>query len=480
MRNQRPELSSAVLDSLIESVAMIDARGVIVGVNQAWRNFASSNHGECTQFFVGQDYLAICERASRHGDDPIAIAMYEGLRGVLEGRLESFSLEYPCHGPTEQRWFTAHVTRCQYAAEPSFVIAHEDITVRKLAELKVERTERMLRLLLEALPIGVWLTDADGTVIHTNAAGLQIWSGGGDHPEPWPKQGRRLTDNSGFDCRDWAAAASLSSGEPCPEEALLVEGPGGQRKVLLHATVPLKDAEGQVTGAVIVDRDITRRHAADEQLRLAKLEADQANHALAAALVREQAAARSDELTGLANRRHLYALGSHLFSLARRYQQPLAVIMFDLDHFKMINDRHGHQIGDRTLQRIARLAELQLRSVDLLARYGGEEFVIALPQTGASGALEVAERIRCLIAEQVLTLDRVQLQATISAGIAEISSSDDSLDRLIGRADTALYLAKNGGRNRCVLAVDARPTSQERHDRSPIENAVMASPSGPH
>lgn len=449
MRNQRPELSSAVLDSLMESVAMIDARGVIVGVNQAWRSFAGDNGGECSRHYVGEDYLATCQRASVEGRDPIATAMHAGLKDVLEGKLESFSLEYPCHSPAEQRWFTAHITRCQGSETPRFVIAHEDITFRKLAELKVEQAERSLRLILEALPIGVWLTDNDGNIVQSNAAGQRIWSGADG--TPWPRRGRRLVDDLPFGTADWAAASSLRSGEPCAEEALLIEGPDGQRKVLLHATVPLKDAAGVVTGAVIIDHDISGRHAADEQLRLAKLAADQANRALAAALVREQSAARSDELTGLANRRHLFEFGSQLFELAQQQGKPLSLVMFDLDHFKGINDRHGHQGGDLTLQHVARMAETQLRSTDLLARYGGEEFAILLPDTTLDGALQVAERVRAVIADQALQLGETPLQVTVSVGIAGMSGRDDRLDRLIGRADAALYEAKNSGRNRCVV-----------------------------
>lgn len=452
MRNQTPELSGLVLDSLTESVAMIDASGVIIGVNAAWRDFAGDNGGECGQYYVGQDYLAACKRAHELHEDESARAMYEGLKSVLDGDRSSFSIEYPCHAPDQPRWFVAHVTRCRDTPIPRFVVAHEDVTVRKLAELKVERTERMLRLLLEALPIGVWLTDAEGAIVHTNAAGQQIWSSADVAADSWSRQGRRLADDSAFDENDWAAATSLRTGEACAEEALLIQGPDGQRKVLLHATVPIKDAAGVVTGAVIVDRDITSRHALDEKLRQANLEADEANRALAAALFREQASARSDELTGLANRRHLFTAGSHLFELAQRYQHPLSLLMFDLDHFKAINDRHGHQVGDRALQGVARLAEAQLRSVDLLARYGGEEFVILLPETDLAGAQEVAERIRAAIADQVLVPDDRALRATVSIGITTlIADQDDRLDRLIGRADAALYRAKNCGRNCCVV-----------------------------
>ena len=141
MRNQTPELSGLVLDSLTESVAMIDASGVIIGVNAAWRDFAGDNGGECGQYYVGQDYLAACKHAHELHEDESARAMYEGLKSVLDGDRSSFSIEYPCHAPDQPRWFVAHVTRCRDTPIPRFVVAHEDVTVRKLAELKVERTE---------------------------------------------------------------------------------------------------------------------------------------------------------------------------------------------------------------------------------------------------------------------------------------------------------------------------------------------------
>ncbi len=451
MRNQRPELSNAVLDSLTESVAMIDTCGTIVGVNETWRNFAASNHGESKQHYVGQNYLDICERAARQDGDAVAKAMYDGMRSVLEGGLRRFSLEYPCPSPSQPRWFIAHVTPSRESNPPHFfVVAHEDITARKLAEMKLEQAERSLRMILDALPIGVWLTDAEGRIVQSNPAGQQIWS----TPDgvSLPRDGSRLSDGRPFAASDWAAAETLRSGDACADEALLLAMPDGRRRVLLHATVPLKDGDGRVTGAVIIDRDITIRHESDELLRQAQLDTDAANRALAEALARERVAARSDELTGIANRRHFFELGNQIFTIARRYGQPLSLVVFDLDHFKRINDHHGHQQGDRCLQHVAHLTLAELRGADLLARYGGEEFVILLPETGATEALAVAERVRWAIESKPLASDRGAITISISAGIACIDADDsDTLERLIGRADVALYAAKAAGRNRCLL-----------------------------
>ncbi len=450
MRNQRPELSNVVLDSLTESVAMIDVQGVIVGVNETWRQFAADNLGECMTHYVGENYLAVCERAA-HDDDVSAKAMYDGLRSVLEGDLDHFSLEYPCPSPSQPRWFIAHVTPSRNSEGPHFfVVAHEDITARKLAEVKLEQAERSLRMILDALPIGVWLTDAAGRIIQSNPAGRQIWStpDGGS----LERGGSRLRDGGPFAASDWAAAETLRSGDTCAEESLLVEMPDGSRKVLLHATVPLKDVNDKVTGAVIIDRDITARHESDELLQQAQRDADAANRALAEALDRERAAARTDELTGIANRRHFFALGDQIFEIARRYKQPLSLVMFDLDHFKRINDRHGHQLGDQSLKHVARLALSELRGADLLARYGGEEFVILLPETDADEALAVGERIRLAIESRPLTTADGEIMMSISAGIASIEPEDgDNLESLVGRADLILYAAKAAGRNRCLL-----------------------------
>lgn len=158
--------------------------------------------------------------------------------------------------------------------------------------------------------------------------------------------------------------------------------------------------------------------------------------------------ARTDALTGIPNRRYLFELGERELSRARRFGHPLSALMLDMDHFNRVNDTHGHAQGDRVLQAVAQCCLLQIRDIDIVGRYGGEEFVILLIETDASGARSLAERIRGSVAQIVLPTAQVPIRITASVGIAQLGEGDSDLDRLLGRADQALYAAKLAGRNR--------------------------------
>ena len=297
------DFADDVLNSLTAHIAVLDEKGVIIAVNDAWNRFAEANGAPTS--YVGADYVAVCECAAPQ--DETAKAALEGLRAVMSGETSAFLLEYPCHSPDVERWFSLRVTRTS-GSRTVFVVAHEDITARK----KIERE-------------------------------------------------------------------------------------------------------------------------------------------LESALARERMLARTDDLTAAFNRRHFFDLAQHELAMARRYQQPLAVILFDVDHFKRINDTAGHDAGDEVLRRVADVVRTHLREADVFARYGGEEFIILLPRTTASEAAVVAEQIRNTIRS-----------VTISSGVAELlAADDDSVDWLISRADNALYLAKQQGRNRTILAdAAARPRAE--------------------
>ncbi|HVT35643.1 MAG TPA: diguanylate cyclase [Nevskiaceae bacterium] len=453
MRNQPPEFANVVLDALTAHIAVLDEHGVIIGVNEPWRRFSEANQGRSSCYYVGENYLSVCENAARCGGDKTAAALIDGLRSVLRGQRSRFALEYPCHSPDEERWFIVWVTPCSQGGASRVVVAHEDITARKKAELALARAELTLRKILDTLPVGVWVMDRNGHVIQGNAAGQKIWGvSAAQAPELLADyKGWWLDSGKPVAAAEWAAARAISRGETSIEEKILIEGFDGSRKIILNSSVPLHDADNKISGAIIVNQDITARHEADEQLRRAKLALEQANRELQESLQREKAAAQTDELTGLCNRRHFFSLGGQLFKVALRYGTPLAVVMLDVDHFKRINDTHGHQAGDRTLSEIARRAAGQLRAADLLARYGGEEMVLLLPESTAAQALQVAEGIRTAVAAQPVPCGQTPVPVSLSAGIAEIDALDGSLDAIIRRADRALYEAKASGRNCCRI-----------------------------
>lgn len=160
----------------------------------------------------------------------------------------------------------------------------------------------------------------------------------------------------------------------------------------------------------------------------------------------------TDPLTGLLNRRHFFKLGTAEFSRALRYGRPLAVLMLDIDLFKLVNDTYGHPAGDEVLMAFSsRLAE-ELRASDICGRYGGEEFIVMLPESGGDIAVAAAERIRLSIQALVIPCDGVDLNVTVSIGISILEPGCADLEALIGRSDQALYEAKQTGRNRvCVF-----------------------------
>lgn len=159
--------------------------------------------------------------------------------------------------------------------------------------------------------------------------------------------------------------------------------------------------------------------------------------------------ATHDSLTGVLNRRVVFEALDRELSRSARYQRPFSLLMMDLDHFKEVNDQHGHQMGDRALQHFAQSVQTTLRPNDVLGRFGGEEFIVILPETDALSAQVIAQRIREAVSQ---TGDSGLPGITVSIGATQWTCDhDDSADKLVARADHALYTAKAEGRNRVVL-----------------------------
>lgn len=156
-----------------------------------------------------------------------------------------------------------------------------------------------------------------------------------------------------------------------------------------------------------------------------------------------------DALTGVSSRTSLLHELQDSIERASKTGQPLVVIMADLDHFKAINDRHGHLVGDRVLKEVAARIKAAIREFDLVGRYGGEEFVILLENTSTHTALQIAERIRVRIGSEPIHIAAEDMQITISQGLALCGQGDDS-QSILSRADQAMYRAKQAGRN-CIV-----------------------------
>jgi diguanylate cyclase (GGDEF)-like protein len=154
-----------------------------------------------------------------------------------------------------------------------------------------------------------------------------------------------------------------------------------------------------------------------------------------------------DDLTGIANRRHFFDLAARELARARRDGHRLLAMMLDIDHFKNINDQHGHQVGDEVIELVAERLSRFVRPGDILGRYGGEEFALLLP-AGPDDPRALAERLRAVIAERPVQTQVGPMTVTVSVGVAQLRSGDADISSLLGRADRCLYDAKRGGRNR--------------------------------
>lgn len=170
--------------------------------------------------------------------------------------------------------------------------------------------------------------------------------------------------------------------------------------------------------------------------------------------------ARTDYLTGIFNRRAIEDLSARAISAARRHGTPLAIMIIDVDHFKQVNDEHGHECGDNALIEVVRRIREIVRNEDLVGRQGGEEFVVVMPDVGLASAKVAAERLRQSFSDHATLIhdgDRtVELPLTLSVGVAGLELGDQQFSHLLRRADRAMYAAKSLGRNR-VTVVDSQP-----------------------
>jgi diguanylate cyclase (GGDEF)-like protein len=157
-----------------------------------------------------------------------------------------------------------------------------------------------------------------------------------------------------------------------------------------------------------------------------------------------------DGLTQVFNKRYYMEAIEREMSRARRYTRSLSLIMFDLDHFKQVNDKYGHLAGDMVLSELAKIVKETIRREDIFARYGGEEFSIILPEISLENALFFADKIREVVEQKEFTFDNYNIPVTISIGVAAYDTSMSTIEHFIKKADDCLYSAKNGGRN-CVV-----------------------------
>lgn len=290
---------------------------------------------------------------------------------------------------------------------------------------------------LDALTASICVVDRNGVIVAVNEAWRKFSADNGG-------RGAYLGDNYLEVCRQATGAGAeaarrfgervedvLSGGTERFETEYPCHAPTVRRWFLARVTRLRPDAlatEGDVDCAAVVShQDITPRKAMEFELKRLS---------------------ETDELTGLKNRRKFVAGASKALERLKRDDTPASMFIIDLDNFKSINDSHGHAVGDKALCHAADQFKRALRRGDLLARIGGEEFAVLLPNTDEWGAIMVAERVRAFIAGSPPETEAGKLYLTASIGVTSLRVTDRSPDDAMGRADTALYRAKEDGRDR--------------------------------
>jgi diguanylate cyclase (GGDEF)-like protein len=298
----------------------------------------------------------------------------------------------------------------------NWVLRHGMLSTRKIVRQRV----------VEELREGVMVVNSEGLILDANPMAMEILELEND-----------LTFNQPF--QDLVSNLSLIELVTSHRRNTEVGLKGRSYEV----TVTRLDEATPRSDAILVFRDVTDRRKAEHELRKATYKLKHAAH--------------TDALTGLHNRRIFMQRLDEEAERVRRHGSELSVLLFDLDHFKKVNDSFGHGIGDLVLQLVADVTEDVKRITDVAARTGGEEFALLLPETDREGAIKLAQRLRsCIEESSVPDGNGGIVKVTTSIGVATVNQIGDSVDGFLREADLALYRAKNGGRNKvCISRANA-------------------------
>ncbi|WP_404380193.1 PAS-domain containing protein [Caenispirillum salinarum] len=428
----------AVLDSMPHGISVIDERLRII--------FANTRIGEILDLPPG---------AFRPGDPFESVIRHNAERGEYgPGDTEAqimrrigLALKFEPHH-FERTRPNGHVLEVQGTPvdmdgrKVGFVTTYTDITERKRAEEEVRRARDLMTEAINASAAFVWELDASGR--YTYSLGAEKLLGYTDAE----MVGRRF-GTFHEDCADRSTAGdpsagthdAIARGEPFKNVTICLRRKDGATVYLSSSGHPIAGGDGHPSGYRGVDVDVTELTEARMQLER------QALH---------------DPLTGLANRHKFLERFTLECERQRRWNSPLSLLVIDVDHFKRVNDRHGHLVGDVVLKRVAARLDGTVRRTDLVARFGGEEFIVLLPETDAEGAAALAESLRTRIRAEPVRAEAggaaVSVTVTVSIGAATMTAQrPQSFDDLMERADRAVYRAKHGGRDRveCAAATPA-------------------------
>jgi diguanylate cyclase (GGDEF)-like protein/PAS domain S-box-containing protein len=434
----------AVLDGLSSQVCVLDASGDIVAVNRAWKDFHIANGGHAETVHEGMNYLRAVG-APMAGTSPsvapTAPTFSELLREVLDGQRDHFEWEYACHSPTEKRWFMARVSRMHHVHPLRVVVAHDNVTTTKLAQEHLRDALSFSQKLIESMQDGFSVLDREGRAVQANPALCRMTGFsaaelvGEVAPFPyWPPE----------EYEHIQAAFYKTLASEGGDFELTFMRKNGERFAVSVAASAVLDAHGQPTGYTATVKDITALKRMEREI--------------------ERLAFR-DPLTNLPNRRLFDDRLNRAQAVATRSGRHGAVMMIDLDTFKLINDTHGHHAGDLLLVQAARRLEHCVRDVDTVARLGGDEFVVIIDELSwgdsQSGeqAQAIAEKIRAALAQPYHLLidcesgtEAIEQACSASIGVATFASSGLRAAAALRLADRAMYDAKQSGGNQVRFA----------------------------
>lgn len=325
-------------------------------------------------------------------------------------------------------WADISAQLIEVGGETAALVGIRDITATRNAEVTLQRSRDTLRTLFHAAPVPLVLTSLDGEVLRfCNERAATMFEGAPEEIVGHCSPGFFFAEDAGG--RAELLERVLRDGRVDGFVTRLRTLKGRMFWALLNAASFELDGERVI---MVGFQDLTKQKAVEEQLR---------------------ELATVDPLTGTANRRRFFDVAEEEVQRADRYGGPLSLAMIDADSFKAVNDRYGHCVGDAALQHIAGVFKSRLRRSDTVGRYGGEELAVVLPATVLPAAAEVIDALRAQIARSPVRAmvdgKRVELTVTVSAGVVS-RRPGESLERLLRRADEALYAAKAAGRN-CVV-----------------------------
>jgi diguanylate cyclase (GGDEF)-like protein/PAS domain S-box-containing protein len=396
------------------------------------KNWVQFNDRMCEMLGYTREELATRTWADLTHPDDLEASMIQFER-VVAGKSDGYSLDKRYirqDGGIVHAVVSAKCVRNPDGSARHFVAMAQDITERKQAEEMLREREAVLRGITDSARDAIVMLDPEGRISFWNPAAEHTF--GYTQDEALGQNLHQLLAPERYhDAHHKAFIEFQQAGRGNAIGKTL--GLHARRKDGAEIAVALSLSAVHIQNqwhAVGILRDETERQAQERELRRL---------------------ATTDHLTGLANRRHFLGQMDLELDRFKRYTRPTALLMIDFDHFKQVNDTYGHAAGDRALQHFASVAQAVLRRTDLLGRLGGEEFAALLPGADLEGARHLAERLRETLANAPILLETGNIALTVSIGVAPFSLADLETSAILGRADRALYRAKDQGRNRVEM-----------------------------